>query len=69
MPADMIFQDSFIDFSALEGLELPSLKHLARQIGLTDPSLKNLSHQKIADALYDFGMRIPASQRSATIVI
>ena len=69
VPAEMIFEDKFIDCSALGGLELPSLKHLAWQIGLTDPSLKNLSHQKIADALYDFGMRIPASQRSATIVI
>jgi hypothetical protein len=51
-----------IDCSALEGLELPSLKHLARQIGRNDPSLKNLSRQKIADALRNFGMRIPKNK-------
>jgi hypothetical protein len=62
VPEEMIPEERFIDCSALEGLELPSLKYLARQIGRKDPSLKKLSHQKIADALRNFGMRIPASQ-------
>jgi hypothetical protein len=59
---EMIPEIRFIDCSALEGLELPSLKYFAQQIGQRDPTLKRLSRQKIADALRTFGMRIPASQ-------
>jgi hypothetical protein len=58
---EMIPEIRFIDCSALEGLGLPSLKHLAQQIGKKDPTLKRLSRQKIADALRKFGIRIPAS--------
>ena len=61
VPEEMIPDDRFIDCSAIGGLELPSLKYLAQQIGRSDPSLKKLSPQKIADALRNFGMRIPAS--------
>ena len=56
---EIIPDDRFIDCSAIGGLELPSLKYLAQQIGRRDPSLKNLSRQAIADALRDFGIRIP----------
>jgi hypothetical protein len=59
---EMIPEIRFINCGALEGLELPSLKYLAAQIGKKDPTLKRLSHQKIADALRKFGMRIPASR-------
>jgi hypothetical protein len=59
---EMLLEIRRIDCSALEGLELPSLKHLAKQIGKKDRTLKRLSHQKIADALRKFGMRIPASR-------
>ncbi|MEH2567774.1 hypothetical protein [Bradyrhizobium sp. AZCC 2289] len=62
VPEEMLPEEKVIDCSALEGLELPSLKYLAQQIGQRDPSLKRLSRQKIADALRNFGMRIPASQ-------
>jgi hypothetical protein len=59
---EIIPEMRFIDCSALDGLELLSLKHLANQIGKKDPTLKRLSRQKIADALRIFGMRIPTSQ-------
>jgi hypothetical protein len=61
VPEEMIPEIRFIDCRALKGLKLSSLKHLAQQIGKKDPTLKNLSRQKIADALRKFGMRIPAS--------
>lgn len=59
---EMIPNIRFLDFNALEGLELPSLKYLAAQIAKKDPTLKRLSHQKISDALRKFGMRVPASR-------
>jgi hypothetical protein len=65
VPEEMIPEMRFIDCSVLDGLELPSLKHLAKQIGLKDPTLKRLSCQQIADALRKFGMRIPARQTRA----
>ena len=61
VPGEMIPDTRFLDCSALDGLKLPSLKHLAKQIGKKDPALKRLSRQKIADALRKFGMRIPTS--------
>jgi hypothetical protein len=48
-----------IDCSKLAGLELPPLKDLAWRIAKKDPTLGELSQQKIADALRRFGMRIP----------
>jgi hypothetical protein len=60
LPEGMIPEIDFIDCSALEIGNLPSLKYLKQQIGRRDPSLKRISHQTIADALRDFGMRIPA---------
>jgi hypothetical protein len=66
VPEEMIPEIRSIDCSALKGLELPSLKYLAAQIAKRDPTLKNLSHQKIADALRKFGMRIPARRRRRT---
>jgi hypothetical protein len=47
--------------AALKDLELPSLKHLAWQIAKRHPTLK-FSDQKIAYALRNFGIRIPASR-------
>ena len=62
VPEEMIPEDRIIDCSALQIGNLPSLKYLKQQIGRRDRSLKNVSHQTIADALRDFGMRIPASR-------
>ena len=62
LPEDIVPEIKFIDCSALKGLELPPLKYLAREIGKKHPALKKLSHQKIADALRTFGMRIPRSR-------
>jgi hypothetical protein len=62
LPEEMIPEIRFIDCSALEFGKLPSLKYLKQQIGRRDPSLKRVSHQTIADALRDFGIRIPASR-------
>lgn len=62
-----------IDCSKLSGLPIPRLERLNAYIGEQDPTLKNLSRQKIADALRKFGMRVPlpqnrqAAQYSATI--
>ncbi len=62
LPEDIVPEIKFIDCSAIKGLELPPLKYLAREIAKKHPALKKLSHQKIADALRKFGMRIPASR-------
>jgi hypothetical protein len=62
LPKDIVPEIKIIDCSSLKGLELPPLKNLAQQIGKKHPALKKLSHQKIADALRKFGMRIPASR-------
>lgn len=59
IPSEMIPDIKSLDCSALVDLELPPLKYLAQQIGKRDHTLKNLSGQKIANALRDFGMRIP----------
>jgi len=55
-----------LDFRKLNGLELPPLKELAYRLYELDPTL-DISQQKIADALRDFGIRIPRqrSTRSA----
>jgi hypothetical protein len=60
LPEDIVPEIRFIDCSALKGLELPSLKYLAWEIAKKHPTLKKLSHPKIAYALRTFGMRIPA---------
>jgi hypothetical protein len=52
----------FLDCSKLSGLKLPSLKRIARAIGRKDWTLRNLSHQKIADALRMFGIRVPRAR-------
>jgi hypothetical protein len=62
LPEEMIPEIRFIDCRALEIGKLPPLKYLKQQIGRRDPSLKRVSHQTIADALRDFGIRIPASR-------
>jgi hypothetical protein len=49
----------FLDCSKLCGLELPPLKEIAFQIAEKDKTLRNLSQQKIADALRKFGIRVP----------
>lgn len=65
VPPDMLPSDLFIDCSALAGIELPSLKYLVQQIGKRDPALKKLSDQKVADALFVFGMRVPKRRLSS----
>jgi hypothetical protein len=62
LPEDIVPDIRSIDCGALKDLELPSLKYLAREIAKKHPMLKKLSHQKIADALRTFGMRIPRSR-------
>jgi hypothetical protein len=62
LPEEMIPEIRFIDCSALEIGKLPPLKYLKQQIGRRDPSLKRVSHQTVADALRDFGIRSPASR-------
>jgi hypothetical protein len=51
---------SVLDCSLLAGLTLPQLKQIAWRLEERDPSLKGLSQQKIADALRNFGIRLPA---------
>lgn len=48
----------FLDCSKLSGLDVPPLKVIAAHIRTQDKTLKNLSLQKIADALSKFGIRI-----------
>jgi hypothetical protein len=62
LPEEMIPEIRFIDCGALEIGKLPPLKYLKQQIGRRDPSLKRVSHQTVADALRDFGIRSPASR-------
>jgi hypothetical protein len=56
----------FLDCSKLSGLKLPSLKRIARAIGRKDWTLRNLSHQKIANALRTFGIRLPTARPRVT---
>lgn len=55
----------FLDCSRLCGLIVPPLKVIAAYIADLDPTLLP-SHQKIADALRKFGMRIPFSRPRAS---
>jgi hypothetical protein len=59
---DMVPDWRAIDCSKLSELKLPLLKVLAGQIAQKDPTLGELSQQKIADALRRFGVRIPKSR-------
>jgi hypothetical protein len=49
-----------LDCSLLAGLTLPQLKQISWRLEERDPTLKGLSQQKIADALRNFGIRLPA---------
>jgi hypothetical protein len=62
LPEEMIPETRFLNCSALEIGKLPPLKYLKQKIGRRDPSLKRVSHQTVADALRDFGIRSPASR-------
>lgn len=53
----------FLDCGTFSGLTLPPLKVLAGLIRERDWTLKKLSQQKIADALGDFGLRVPKPRR------
>jgi hypothetical protein len=56
----------YLDCSTLSRLDLRcSLKHIACFIAKKDPTLRRLSRQKIADALWTFGIRVPAPRREA----
>jgi hypothetical protein len=56
---DMVPDRRFLDCSKLYGLVVPPLKEIAYYIAQNDRALRTLSHQKIADALRKFGMRVP----------
>ena len=56
---DMVPDRRFLDCSKLYGLDVPPLKQIAYYIAENDKTLRKLSHQKIADALRKFGMRVP----------
>jgi hypothetical protein len=71
---DMVPDRRFLDCSNLFGLKTPPLKAIAAYIADHDPTLKLLSLQKIADALRNYGIRVPtprprvsASHASAAI--
>jgi hypothetical protein len=57
---DMVPDLRVLDCSRLSGLTIPLLKVITSRLREREPTLRNLSDQKIADALRDFGMRIPA---------
>jgi hypothetical protein len=59
LPMDMIPNLFWIDCSRLTGLAIPSLDSIATYIASVEPTLRGVSHQKIADTLEKFGMRIP----------
>jgi hypothetical protein len=52
----------YLDCERLTGLRIPPLKVLAGVLAQKDPTLKKLSHQKIADALAKFGIRRPVAR-------
>jgi hypothetical protein len=56
---DMVPDLRFLDCSKVYGLDVPPLKEIAYYIAKNDRALRKLSHQKIADALRKFGMRVP----------
>lgn len=45
-----------LDFSAVKKIKRPPLKEIASYLRRNDPPLKNVSHQKISDALATFGI-------------
>jgi hypothetical protein len=49
----------FLDCARLARFDLPSLKKLRHAIAQRDWTLRNLSEQKLTDALRKFGMRVP----------
>jgi hypothetical protein len=69
---EMVPDVRFLDCQQLSKLDLPPLKVLAIDIAARDWTLKNLSQQKIADALRKFGVRIPSprprQKRPATLM-
>jgi len=57
----------YLDCARLTGLTVNhSLKEIARYIAQRDSTLRNLSRQKIADALRTFGIRVPPPRKHAT---
>ncbi len=59
---EMVADIQFLDCSRLAGLNLPPLKVIAYDIRARDRALKDVSDQKIADALRKFGIRIPLAR-------
>ena len=50
-----------LDYSALYGLSVPTLNVIERHIYKSDPTLRKISRQTIANALSACGMRLPRS--------
>jgi len=55
----------YLDYGRLPGRQLPSLKAIHRFLGDHNKSLREVSHQTIADALRVSGFRVPRSGRLA----
>jgi hypothetical protein len=55
----------YLDYGKLRGRKLPSLKAIHRYLGAHNKSLREVSHQTIANALRLSGLRVPRSGRLA----
>jgi hypothetical protein len=55
----------YLDYGRLRGRKLPSLKAIHRYLGDRNKSLREVSHQTIANALRLSGLRVPRSGRLA----
>ena len=60
---EMVPDVRVLDCNKLSGLDIPSLEAIAAYIAERDRTLRRLSLQKIADALRQFGMRVPMPSR------